>query len=591
MTKLLWSGFIILALLSGCGWNGTPTRINDFVPLTSISISANYSTIAAQTSAKLTATGSYSGLFTRDITDQVTWTSSDVGVAAFNTAIPSRVTGVAQGAATLTARVGNVVSTPFTLTVSAATLSSVTITPAPLSIAKGLTRQFTANGTFTGGADQDITFDVTWASSVPAVAAVSDAADSKGFAKSLTVGSTTISATLGNKSDSTLLTVTAPVLQSITVLPANPSILTLSAKKFTASGTYSDGTTSDITSQVAWDSSNTNIATITASGGTATTLSQGTTTIKAALGSVSGTTALKTTGGDLNVNGITINLATATLVNGTTQRITATGIFSNGSSRDITGAIEWTSPNTNIATVTPADGHPAWLNALAVTPAGAPITITAKSGSKTATTTLTVIAPLLQSIEISTTSPELTTGPLTAGTSARLSAIATFNNNGATVTQNVTPLCTWTSDDPGIASVENGGLAAGRVTGVATGTTRISATFTNNNITRSAPVPASVTVLSRNLQNLTISPVTSTITAGNPASYTATANYSDGITKNVTEDTTWSWLVDKANVAILIDSVNQPGQVLGVDSGSATLTANFGNKTPVQNATITVSVP
>jgi hypothetical protein len=53
----------------------------------------------------------------------------------------------------------------------------------------------------------------------------------------------------------------------------------------------------------------------------------------------------------------------------------------------------------------------------------------------------------------------------------------------------------------------------------------------------------------------------------------------------VTEDTVWS--VDKTNVAILADTVNQPGLTVAVDSGTATLTAAFGGKT----ATRTLTVP
>src|SRR5512138_11418 len=112
MTNLLRSGFIMMVLLSGCGSNGTPTRNNDFTPLTSIQISAATPTIAAHTSTRLSATGNYSGLFTRDITDKVVWSSGSPNVAGFVTASsPNRVTGHIPGTAILTATVGNVSST------------------------------------------------------------------------------------------------------------------------------------------------------------------------------------------------------------------------------------------------------------------------------------------------------------------------------------------------------------------------------------------------------------------------------------------------------------------------------------------------
>jgi hypothetical protein len=65
-------------------------------------------------------------------------------------------------------------------------------------------------------------------------------------------------------------------------------------------GTYSDGSTQNLTTTVTWSASNTGIATIsnaTGSKGLATAVSAGATTITAAAGGVSGTTTLTVTGG------------------------------------------------------------------------------------------------------------------------------------------------------------------------------------------------------------------------------------------------------------------------------------------------------
>ena len=87
MINLLSSGFLVMLMLSGCGWNGAPTRNNDFTPLTSITISADYPTIALHTSAKLKVTGNFSGLFTRDVTDQVARSSNTPTIAAFSSTV------------------------------------------------------------------------------------------------------------------------------------------------------------------------------------------------------------------------------------------------------------------------------------------------------------------------------------------------------------------------------------------------------------------------------------------------------------------------------------------------------------------------
>ncbi len=84
-------------------------------------------------------------------------------------------------------------------------------------------------------------------------------------------------------------------LNSIAVTPANPSIAAGTTEQFMATGTYSDGTTQNLTSQVTWASANTSVATISnASGsqGKATAVAPGTSAISATLNSVTGSTVL-----------------------------------------------------------------------------------------------------------------------------------------------------------------------------------------------------------------------------------------------------------------------------------------------------------
>ena len=57
-----------------------------------------------------------------------------------------------------------------------------------------------------------------------------------------------------------------PLLTSITVSPANSTIDTGQTQQFTAMGTFSDGSSRDLTNLVTWSSSNTTVATISSSG-------------------------------------------------------------------------------------------------------------------------------------------------------------------------------------------------------------------------------------------------------------------------------------------------------------------------------------
>ena len=82
------------------------------------------------------------------------------------------------------------------------------------------------------------------------------------------------------------VTVTAPVLQSITVTPANPTFPKGTTLQLTATGTYSNNSTQNLTSQVTWSSSNANV-TFGATAGLAAGAVQGSSTVTATLASVS----------------------------------------------------------------------------------------------------------------------------------------------------------------------------------------------------------------------------------------------------------------------------------------------------------------
>jgi uncharacterized delta-60 repeat protein len=77
----------------------------------------------------------------------------------------------------------------------------------------------------------------------------------------------------------------------IALTPAKPTMANGTHQQFTATGTYADGSTADLTTEVTWASATPAVATISA-GGLAHALAPGATTISAMLGPVSGDTVL-----------------------------------------------------------------------------------------------------------------------------------------------------------------------------------------------------------------------------------------------------------------------------------------------------------
>lgn len=85
-----------------------------------------------------------------------------------------------------------------------------------------------------------------------------------------------------------------PQVVSIQVTPANSTIVVGATQQFTATATFSDNTTGDITSTAGWSSANTAVATINSSG-LATAVAPGSTTIFASSGLEGGSTTLTVT--------------------------------------------------------------------------------------------------------------------------------------------------------------------------------------------------------------------------------------------------------------------------------------------------------
>jgi len=167
---------------------------------------------------------------------------------------------------------------------SSPTLVSIAVTPVNPTVILGSSEQFMATGTYSDTSMQDVTTLVNWESSTPAVAAVSNASGFKGLATSLTTGATVITAVAGNLSDSVILTVNPAALVFIDVQPATSSLATGSSQQYTATGTFSDNSTQDLTTSVTWTSSIPDVALV--SNATATAVAAGTTMIMAKSGNV-----------------------------------------------------------------------------------------------------------------------------------------------------------------------------------------------------------------------------------------------------------------------------------------------------------------
>jgi hypothetical protein len=168
------------------------------------------------------------------------------------------------------------------------TLQSISVSPQNGTVAAGITQQFSATGHYSDGSSNTMS-SVTWATSNASVAAI----NSTGLLTAVKQGAVTISATSEGITGNTAVTIGPPNLLSISVSPQNPTVSASGTQQFTATGTYSDGSTQTLNGAT-WSSGTATVATISSSG-LATGLTAGTTIIQATSGNTSGLTTLTVT--------------------------------------------------------------------------------------------------------------------------------------------------------------------------------------------------------------------------------------------------------------------------------------------------------
>ena len=336
-----------------------------------------------------------------------------------------------------------------------------------------------------------------------------------------------------------------PILSSVTIVPTSTANLPVgSTRQFTATGTYSNGSTADVSSQVTWASSSASVASISTSG-LVDGVTVGTSNITAVLSDITSPTIVITV-----VNPALSSIAVMqppNIIVGSSQQLTATGIYSNGSAADVTSQVTWSSFDATVVSIA--------LSGLTTGVAAGTTKITAAlSGVISPAITLTVIDPAPYSITITPASP----ANLMAGSTQQFAAIA--NYPGGT-TKNITSEATWVSSDMTNATISSTGLT----TGVATGTTNITASLYG--VTSLA---VTLTVIAPTLASIAITPTApANLTMTVTQQFKATGTYSTGPTADITSQVTWN----SSNPAVA--PISPTGLAVGMTAGTTNITATF----------------
>jgi hypothetical protein len=407
--------------------------------LAAIAVTPQTPSLTPNHSVQLSATGVFTYGTTHDVSRVVTWSSTSTSVLTISAT--GLATANSAGAATVTASQGSITGSDA-LAVALPALVSIAVTPHNPSLTPNHSVQLIATGTFADGTTQDLSSAVTWSSTPTSVLTIS----ATGLATANSPGAATVTASQGSITGSDALAVALPALASIALSPQGITLTPMHSAQLKAVGTYSDASTQDVSASVTWSASPAGIVAVSNSG-MATGKSLGTATITVISNTVSATDTVAVIAPTLS--SISIAPSGASIPLGENQQLIANGTYNDGSTQDVTSSVQWASSDPTILSLS-AMGM-ATADALGV------VTVTATSGTISATNTVQVGPPMVVSF---TVTPATSLLALRAG--EQLSALATFSDG---TTQDMTTSVSWSSADPAIATVSNQGFVLAKQVG------------------------------------------------------------------------------------------------------------------------------
>jgi len=234
---------------------------------------------------------------------------------------------------------------------------SLDLTPTSQTLIVGQALQLTVTRRFPGGPLEDVTANVTYTSSNRVIAAVGD----RGV---LTPGGsqtgTVVIKVFDPSSNATSLASFTVVDAQITSIDISPSVLVMTRstppRAFIATARFNNGTTREVTDEVLWSSTNTAAAIVGNSQidrGVVSAVADGDTSILAtdAKTGIAGRATVFVTGGSAVLQALVLTPNPAKVAVGMNLEMTAVGVYSDGSTKNLTKSVTWSSSRTDAAVI------------------------------------------------------------------------------------------------------------------------------------------------------------------------------------------------------------------------------------------------
>jgi hypothetical protein len=426
-------------------------------------------------SIQYVATAYYDNNTSRDVSSEVVWSSSTPAVIIDN----GIITAMEVGSTDINATFSGITSNQVSLSVSNATVIAIQIEPVEstgLEIPVGLSLNFQAKALYSDNSLFTISSSIEWSSSNLAVASINN--NGKVVAESH--GVTQVSANWKGLESNTLdVSVVDKVLTSLSII-APPSAMrgipVGISQQYRAVAKFDDNSSTDITSQVSWSSSDINMVNVSTTG-LVEAKAIGTVTLSANIGNVVSNT-LRVTLISAAIQSIQISTTDSdnSVIAGFTKRYKAIVAFSDGSIFDITRLASWRSGDQSILLAL-TSGR---ILGLQSGESG----LVAQWNGMTSNSILVTVGDAIP-VEIKTTPAVV---DLEINDTSKLIATLTLSDNS---TVDVSEDVLWESSNPSVASVTASGVVTGHIQGNAT----INTSHTTHGVTLTSA--ADVTVLTK----------------------------------------------------------------------------------------------
>lgn len=312
------------------------------------------------------------------LTAECEWSSSDLSVASVSNEGAARGTLVARsaGLASVMAICG---SRSATRSFSVINRVAVSLTLShDLQLERGVEAQVRAEAHYDDGTFAEVTDQVVFGTTEPTIAAVSNAPGFRGLVRAVGEGTATVSGHLGEVSAQLEVLVLAPALQSLHATLPSVRIVPRQRATFAVLGRFTDGSTSNLSSMVAFRSGpqvrvtagNDELALMGESLGVVNVQAEITTHLMQFQVEVT----------DALITGVRLELAARPERPGT-EKLSAIATWSDGRETDITELAEWTSSNPGAALARNTPGARGFVQVMA----GGHTTITSQLGADVAT--------------------------------------------------------------------------------------------------------------------------------------------------------------------------------------------------------------